>query len=161
MSLADKEGTTPNCVEHFSLPVPQSKALASIYPIGWDEPLSAAAYQGVIAFNHGHYFEQHEYLETAWRAELRPIRAFYQGVLQIGLAFFQIQQNNWVGALKMFQRGLPRLETLPAVCQGVRLDHLRTAAAAIHQEVIALGPERLTQFDQSRFPQIEFVEKVE
>jgi predicted metal-dependent hydrolase len=133
---------------------------AAADPTGWDEPLSAAAYQGLLAFNQGHYFEQHEYLETAWRAETRPIRAFYQGILQVGLAFLQIQQNNWNGAIKMFHRGLPRLYSFPAVCQGVRLDRLRATATAIQQEIAELGPKRLVEFDQRRFPQIEFVEKV-
>ena len=47
--------------------------------------------------------------ERAWMAESRPIRDLYQGVLQVGLAFLQIEQGNWAGALKMFRRGLPRL----------------------------------------------------
>ncbi len=160
MSVAEQQGAAPKHRESHALPANQPGASPSDYPVGWDEPLSAAAYQGVLEFNHGHYFEQHEFLEVAWRAELRPIRAFYQGVLQIGLAFFQIQRNNWVGALKMFRRGLPRLNTLPAVCQGVRVDQLCTAATAIHQEILELGPERLAEFDQSRFPKIEFVEIV-
>lgn len=147
-------------VDKPSLPAPQAETSPTTYPTGWDEPLSPEAYQGVREFNCGHYFEQHEHLEIAWRAESRPIRMFYQGILQVGLAFFQIQQNNWIGALKMFQRGLPRLNSLPAVCQGVRVDRLRTAASAIRQEIIALGPERLAEFDQSRFPQVELVENV-
>src|SRR4051794_32071802 len=98
------------------------------YVAGWDDSLSPEARTGLIEFNQGHYFEQHEHLETAWRAEPRPVRAMYQGILQIGLAFLQIQRDNWPGAIKMFRRGLPRLRTLPDVCQGVNLAALRTAA---------------------------------
>jgi CheY-like chemotaxis protein len=127
------------------------------YPTGWDDQLSELARRGLIQFNHGEYFEQHEHLELAWRAETRPIREMYQGILQIGVAFLQIERGNWIGALKMFRRGLPRLRTLPPICQGVNIGALRSAAEAIHAEVTALGPTRLAEFDQRRFPQIKFV----
>lgn len=126
------------------------------YPAGWDEPLSDLARQGIEEFNRGDYFEQHEYLEAAWMAEPRPIRDLYQGILQVGLAFLQIERGNWHGTLKMFRRGLPKLRTLPARCQGIELTALRAAAAAIHAEVTALGPERLHEFDQRRFPTIHY-----
>ena len=127
------------------------------YLDGWDDKLSDLARRGLQDFNQSEYFEQHEHLEAAWLAEPRPIRLMYQGILQIGVAFLQIQRGNWMGALKMFRRGLPRLRTLPPVCQGVNIAALRTAAEAIHAEVTALGPDRLAEFDQRRFPQIEFV----
>jgi len=129
------------------------------YPVGWDEKLSDLARIGLIAFNRGEFFEQHEHLEAAWMAEPRPIRSLYQGILQVGLAFLQIQRGNWAGALKMLRRGLPRLRHLPPVCQGIRLASFRSAAAAIHNEITELGAERLAEFDQSRFPKLEFEEE--
>jgi predicted metal-dependent hydrolase len=129
----------------------------TIYPDGWDEPLSELARTGLIEFNQGQYFEQHEHLEAAWLAEPRPIRALYQGILQVGVAFLQIERGNWAGALKLLRRGLPRLRGLPAVCQGVQIGKLRAAAEAIHAELIQLGPDRLHEFDPRRFPKIEFL----
>ncbi|MBX3010963.1 MAG: DUF309 domain-containing protein [Caldilineaceae bacterium] len=126
------------------------------YLTGWDDTLSALARQGLTEFNHGQYFEQHEHLEAAWLAEPRPIRAMYQGILQIGVAFLLIQRGNWMGAVKMFRRGLPRLRQLPPLSQGVNIAALRTASEAIHQEITTLGPNHLAEFDQRRFPQIEF-----
>lgn len=126
------------------------------YPEGWDAPLSEQARSGLLEFNQREYFEQHEHLELAWQAEKRPIREMYQGILQVGVAFLQIERGNWIGAIKMFRRGLPRLRTLPPVCQGINIAALRSAAEAIHAEVTTLGPERLAEFDQSRFPRIEF-----
>ncbi len=128
------------------------------YLAGWDDKLSDLARQGLHEFNQGEYFEQHEHLEAAWLAEPRPIRAMYQGILQIGVAFLLIQRGNWLGAIKLFRRGLPRLRSLPPVCQGVNIHALRLAAEAVHAEVTALGPTRLAEFDQSRFPKIEFTD---
>jgi CheY-like chemotaxis protein len=128
------------------------------YPDGWDGPLHPEAVTGIAEFNAGHFFEQHEHFETAWMAEPRPIRDLYQGVLQVGLAFLQIEQGNWAGALKMFRRGLPRLRDLPPVCQGMDVATLRTVAEEIHREVTELGPTRLAEFDQGRFPKIQIRE---
>jgi CheY-like chemotaxis protein len=127
---------------------------AVIYPEGWDAPLADAARRGVEEFNHRRFHEQHEWFEKAWIEEKRPIREMFQGILQVGLAFYQIEQGNWTGTLKMFRRGLPRLRALPPVCQGIDVAALRSAAQAIHAEVTALGPQRLGEFDQDKFPQI-------
>jgi CheY-like chemotaxis protein len=124
------------------------------YPAGWQEPLSATAREGIALFNQGEYFEQHELLEHAWMDETRPVREMYQGILQVGVAFLQIERENWAGAIKMFRRGLPRLRDLPPVCQGVELEPFRRAAEAIHAEITALGPDGLAGFDRSRFPRI-------
>jgi predicted metal-dependent hydrolase len=124
------------------------------YPEGWDEPLPEKAREGIEEFNRGDYFEQHELLEEAWMTEPRPVRDLYQGILQIGLAFLQIERDNWLGSLKMFRRGLPKLRDLPPVIQGVHLAELRDAAEAIHAEVTELGPGGLHTFDRSRFPKI-------
>lgn len=123
---------------------------------GCDEPPSRAAVAGLLEFNRGDYFEQHEYLELAWIEEERPVRDLYQGILQVGVAFLQIERGNWRGALKIFRRGLPRLRTLPPVCRGIDVESLRRTAEAIHAQISALGPERLAEFDTSRFPTITF-----
>ena len=124
------------------------------YPDGWDDPLPPDAVAGLAYFNAGDYFEQHELLEAAWRAEPRPIRDLYQGILQIGVAFYQIELGNWDGAIKMFRRGLPKLRGLPPICQGIELIPFQTAAEQIHANITALRPANLPAFDQSTFPQI-------
>ncbi|MFN8441024.1 MAG: DUF309 domain-containing protein [Caldilineaceae bacterium] len=128
---------------------------SSSYPAGWDESLPELARVGIEQFNHGEYFEQHESLEAAWRAEPRAIRELYQGILQVGVAFLQIERGNWAGAVKMFRRGLPRLERLPPVCQGVQVTALLQTAQVIQREIVALGSERLAEFDRQKFPKIQ------
>jgi CheY-like chemotaxis protein len=123
---------------------------------GAEDPLSRYAVAGLLEFNRGEFFEQHEYLELAWMEEKRPIRDLYQGILQVGVAFLQIQRNNWPGAIKMFRRGLPRLRDLPAVCQGIELETFYHQAAVIHGEISQGGPSSIESFDSARFPQIQF-----
>jgi len=129
----------------------------TIYPAGWDEPPSPLAQQGIAEFNQGEYFEQHEHLEAAWLAEPRPIRDFYQGILQVGVALLQIERHNWRGAIKLFRRGLPKLRRLPAVCQGIDLQRFRRAAEALHGEVAQRGPAHIHEFERRHFPQLSYV----
>jgi len=128
------------------------------YVDGWDAPLPAKAQTAVAEFNRGDFFEQHEHFEEAWLEEPRPVRDLYQGILQVGVAFLQIEQDNWAGAIKLLRRGLPRLRDLPPVCQGIDVAALRVAAEAIHHEVTALGPARLHEFDRRKFPKIRLVD---
>ncbi|MEM7128161.1 MAG: DUF309 domain-containing protein [Chloroflexota bacterium] len=126
----------------------------TIYPDGWEQPLPADAMMGLHSFNRREFFEQHEHFENAWRREARPVRDLYQGILQIGVAFYQIERGNWDGAIKTFRRGLPKLRGLPPTCQGIQLAPFLEIAEQIHWDVTALGSSRLAEFDQNRFPKI-------
>jgi hypothetical protein len=88
------------------------------------EPLPAGVIHGLEEFNAGQYFEQHETLELVWRAELRPIRDLYRGILQIGVACLQIERGNPRGALKLIDRGTRWLQPFRPNCQGVEVDRL-------------------------------------
>jgi predicted metal-dependent hydrolase len=125
------------------------------WPAGWDEPPPPALLQGIAEFNSGRYWECHETLEALWRAEPRPVRELYQGILQIGVGFHHLRERNRAGTLKCLRRGLPRLRSLPPVCQGVSLPGLRDAALRIHDRVAAIADEDMSGFDLSTLPRIE------
>lgn len=132
------------------------------YVEGWDAPPSALAVEGFEAFNAGHYWEQHELLEGAWREEPRPVRELYQGILQVGVALHQIEQGKWAGAIKLLRRGLNRLDWLPPVCMGVDLAAFRRQAHGLHQHLMALSAAQpdaaeldlARQADRRLFPQV-------
>ena len=109
------------------------------------EPLPPAARDAIRLFNAGEYYEQHDALEALWRAEVRPVRRLYQGILQIGVAYYQITRGNRRGALKMLARGLRWLDQLPETCQGVDVARLRADARAV-QSALTSAPD-LAGFD--------------
>ncbi len=78
--------------------------------------------RGLEEFNAGQYFEQHETLELVWRAELRPVRDLYRGILQIGVACLQIERGNAVGAIKLIDRATRWLQPFRPACQTVDVD---------------------------------------
>ncbi len=120
-----------------------------------DSP-SRAAVAGLLTFNEGDYFEQHEYLELAWNEETRAVRDLYQGILQVGVAFLQMERGNRRGALKMFRRGLPKLRGLADVCQGIEVGAFRAASEQIHRELSELDSDEPVEESRYSFPKVEF-----
>ena len=122
---------------------PDRAALAS----ACQAKLSPKAVHGLELFNRGDYFEAHEALEEAWNECDPPGRDLYRAILQIGVAYLQIERSNYNGAVKMFQRVRQWIEPLPDWCRGVDVAQLRSDFAAVYDHLIALGPDRIGQFD--------------
>jgi predicted metal-dependent hydrolase len=117
--------------------------------------LSALARQGIELFNRHDFFEAHEVLEHAWNDETGPVRELYRGILQVAVAYLQIERRNYNGALKMFLRLRQWLDPLPDACRGVDVAQLRTDALAARAELERLGPQRVHEFNQDLFKPLE------
>lgn len=115
------------------------------------EPLSETARRGIALFNSGEFYEAHHGLEAAWNEDQGPARDLYRGILQVAVAYLQVERGNYRGALKMFLRLQQWLDPLPDSCRGVDITQLRQDAAAVHAALLALGPERIAEFDRSLF----------
>jgi predicted metal-dependent hydrolase len=112
------------------------------------DPLHPEARKGIELFNLGEFYEAHEPLELAWMNTRSPERDLYQGILQIGLAYFQISQGNYRGAVKMFNRGQRNLKPLGETLLGVDISQLRNDAKIVEDAIRLLGPSRLNDLDQ-------------
>lgn len=123
-----------------------------------DEPPPPLLLEGIAQFNRGEYFEQHETLEILWRAEARPVRRLYQGILQIGVAFHHLRRRNYHGVVYMLTRGSMYLTPFAPRCQAVDVGALLEAAALTLRRVEALGPTRLREYDWGLAPRISLVE---
>ncbi|HZW04692.1 MAG TPA: DUF309 domain-containing protein [Anaerolineaceae bacterium] len=124
-----------------------------------DRPLPALARHGLDLFDRGEYFEAHEELELAWRAEPGPVRDLYQGILQIGIAYLHVQRGNYRGARKMFLRARASLASLPDRCQGIDLRRFQRDYEQAEAAVVRLGPDRLNQFDPHLFQPVPRVDE--
>lgn len=120
------------------------------------QPLSALAVKGLQEFNRGEYFEAHEFLEDAWNADETPAKELYRAILQVAVAYLQIERQNYRGAVKMFLRMRQWLRPIPGQCRGVNVDQLRQDAARVERKVMELGPQGIGDFDHSLFRPVIF-----
>jgi len=85
----------------------------------------------VRQFNEGEYFRCHETLEVLWQDDPGPIRAVYQGVLQIGIGLLHWQRGNYRGARLLLVRGDERLRPFLPASLGLDLAGLSAAVASL------------------------------
>jgi hypothetical protein len=64
-------------------------------------------------FNAAHFFECHDTLEEMWSGHRGAGRDFFQGLIQVAVAFYHLGNGNMAGAESMFSRGLKRLAKYP------------------------------------------------
>lgn len=118
------------------------------------EPLSELARSGLVKFNEGAYYKAHDALEAAWVADQGAGRDLYRGILQVGIAYHQIERGNYRGAVKMLLRVRQWLDPLPERCRGVDVAGLRADVARVYAALVDQGPDGIAEFDRSLFGKI-------
>lgn len=89
-------------------------------------PEDADAFRrGVRQFNDGLFFECHDTLEELWAGLRGPSRDFFQGLIQVAVAFHHVGNGNAAGAASMMERALGRFRAYPARYFGFDLDEQR------------------------------------
>jgi hypothetical protein len=83
--------------------------------------------KGICEFNSGHYFDCHETLEAIWMTFDGTERELIQGLIQISVGYFHLSRNNQVGALKLFKRGLLRIDKYPDKTLSIGVQELSQA----------------------------------
>ena len=100
-------------------------------PTGCDAEASPELVKAIAEFNAGLFFEQHETLEDLWRAEPGPLRALYQGILQVGVGCHHWRSGNRHGARTLLRKGIAHLSPIAPVCRGIDVAALRRDAAGL------------------------------
>lgn len=139
-------GQLPHLVEKHKWVINKSRCQQTPPPLLWT---------GIKLFNQGDYFECHEIIEAAWNEEPDPVRIMYQGILQIGVACYHVKNKNWRGAMKVLERGVPKIGRFAPSCMGINIAQLLADAEAIRQELVRLGPNWQGDFDPNLFPIIQ------
>ena len=119
------------------------------------EELPDLVLEGIEEFNRGEFFECHEYLEEAWMQESGRFRYLYQGILQVGVGFYHLENGNWRGATGLLRNGTIRLKEFEPVTLGVDVAKLVRESERCLQELESLGRERISEFDVSQIPKVE------
>ncbi|MEH1829427.1 MAG: DUF309 domain-containing protein [Nostoc sp.] len=110
------------------------------------ETIPQEFWQGVEQFNSGQFYACHDTLEALWIEAGEPEKSFYQGILQIAVALYHLENRNWRGAVILLGEGSNRLRRYPSIYSGVDVDELLSQSAVllttlqqIGQDLIASG----------------------
>jgi predicted metal-dependent hydrolase len=122
----------------------------------YQEPLSPSAMRGLEEFNNHDYFAARESLKKAWLDEENKGQDLFRTILQISAAYSHILNGNFNGAAKMFLRVRQWIDPLPDFCKGINVKQLRQNIEAVYQQLLALGPERIDEFDIDLLMPVEF-----
>lgn len=117
-------------------------------------PAQSLLIQGIEEFNAGAYFECHEALEELWVQVTSPVRELYQGILQVGVALYKVERDQYRGAVKLLRSGVRHLTPFAPVCQGVDVARLIAEANRAREALEALGPNRMGELDRRLFPRV-------
>jgi len=121
------------------------------------EEIPELVQRGIEEFNKGEFYECHEYLEEAWMQEPRRVRFLYQGILQVGVGFYHLQNGNWRGATGLLRNGTARLKEFEPVTLGVDVARLVRECERCLKELEKLGRERVGEFDPTKVPKVQFI----
>lgn len=74
-----------------------------------DQETVAIIKRGFAEFNSGKFFECHDTLEDFWRDIRGPSRDFFQGLIQISVAFYHLRNGNLAGGQSQLEKALKNL----------------------------------------------------
>jgi len=118
------------------------------------QPLSELGAHGLELLNSGEYFEAHEVLEKAWMEAPEWHGYLYRSLLQVSVAYLQVQRANYPGAVKMLLRLKQWLEPLPDRCSGVDIAGLKRNMAEFSAAVEAAGVDGIGTLDPELLRQV-------
>ncbi|MBN4000787.1 DUF309 domain-containing protein [Nostoc sp. LPT] len=101
-------------------------------------------WQGVDQFNSGQFYACHDTLEALWIEAGEPEKTFYQGILQIAVALYHLENRNWRGAVILLGEGSNRLRRYPSTYGGIDVDELLSQSAVLLTTLQQIGQDLIT-----------------
>jgi uncharacterized protein len=117
----------------------------------------------ITQFNQQDFYACHDTLEALWIEAATDEKKFYQGLLQVAVAYYHLGNSNWRGAVVLLGEGRCRLLAYAPTYAGIDIAQLRydtqsllTALQAIEPaQVDILVAELVSQ--QRSYPQIQYI----
>jgi len=116
-----------------------------------DQETFAAIERGFAEFNSGKFFECHDTLEDVWRGIRGPSRNFFQGLIQISVAFYHINNGNLTGGRSQFEKALANLSDYGDSYAGMDLAALRGEVQSWLNRVVSGQDLRCNVADLPKF----------
>ena len=101
----------------------------------------ASLAKGIAEFNNEQFYACHDTLEAVWMMAENAEKPFYQGILQIAVAFYHLGNLNWRGGAILLGEGIGRLRKFEPAYEGVDVEALVDEAVDWLSLVQEAGPE--------------------
>ena len=106
-------------------------------------------WRGVEQFNQGEFYACHDTLEAIWMEADIQEKSFYQGILQISVALYHLNNQNWRGAAILLGEGISRLDQYSPNYGGINVLDLLDRAVEWLTALQKAGPERVGALAQA------------
>lgn len=128
------------------------RGLGSVGPV--DRALEEAAY----LFNEGLFFEVHEILETVWLMQQEEgIRLLLQGLIQIAVGFYHLENRNLRGALSLLKEGIEKVKAYDPDRSRLELDQFLAEIERAWRSIESLGEAAYDRFDRRMIPEMPLI----
>ena len=101
--------------------------------------------RGIDEFNQKAFYACHDTLEAIWMEAETAEKPFYQGILQIAVAFYHLGNLNWRGGAILLGEGINRLRRFEPNHAGIAVDELVDQSVDWLMLVQTCGPEGLAE----------------
>jgi predicted metal-dependent hydrolase len=118
--------------------------------------MDKAFWQGIEEFNQEEFYACHDTLEALWMEANEPERSFYQGILQIAVGCYHLNNSNVRGAIILLGEGSRRLRHYEEDYGGINLTALRESSQKL-LESLQNNPE-ITSGARQHFPKIQRID---
>lgn len=123
------------------MPTSSSESMVSGEQPSKGASTAASLTRGIAEFNAEQFYACHDTLEAVWMAAEHAEKPFYQGILQVSVAFYHLGNLNWRGGAILLGEGIGRLRKFEPSHEGVDVENLVDEAVEWLDLVQAAGPE--------------------
>lgn len=124
--------------------------------LGSDLPphLQAEFRLGIEQYNNREFFDCHESLESVWKQYLETDRELIQGIIQVAVAYYHLERDNFEGCRKLLSRGLGRLRKYRPSHLGLNMENF---VAKVEADYRLLESEVCLEKDRFAVPKLQFI----
>ncbi len=114
-------------------------------------------------FNQQDFYTCHDTLEAIWVEAPTADKKFYQGLLQVAVAYYHLGNSNWRGAVVLLGEGRFRLSSYEPSYAGIDVSRLRQDTQFLFADLQAIDPAQVGTLvteltsQQRPYPQIHWI----
>ncbi len=131
--------------------------LVSRRRLGSAGPVERALEEAAYLFNEGLFFEVHEILETVWLTQEGGIRLLLQGLIQIAVGFYHLENRNLGGALSLLIEGVEKVNAYDPDRSRSGLGQFLAEIERARLSIESLGEAACDRFDRRMIPRMPFI----